>query len=58
MWPVIGVNDDWDFAVPVCSSEEDSSLVLTTDDIEYADDDFLYIYGIKVPYIFIEGRIK
>jgi hypothetical protein len=58
MWPVTGVNDDWDFAIPVCSSEEDSSLVLTTDDIEYADDDFLYIYGIKVPYIFIEGMIK
>jgi hypothetical protein len=58
MWPVTGVNDDWDFAIPVCSSEEDSSLVLTIDDIEYADDDFLYIHGIKVPYIFIEGRIK
>jgi hypothetical protein len=58
MWPVTGANDEWDFAIPVSSSEEDSSLVLTQDDIEYADDDYLIINGEKVPYIFIEGRNK
>ena len=58
MWPVEGTNDNWDFAIPECSSEEDSSLVLTLDDIDGADDDFLYINGIKIPYIFIEGRIR
>jgi hypothetical protein len=58
MWPVNGTNEEWEFDIPVCSSEEDSSLVLTQDDIEYAGDDYLIINGEKVPYIFIEGWIK
>jgi hypothetical protein len=56
MWSVIGNKDDWYFAIPACSSEEDQSLVLSVDAIDGVDDEFLFIAEEKIPYIFIKGE--
>jgi hypothetical protein len=42
MWPVEGEKNDWVFALPSCSSEEDQSLVLSEEDIEDIDWYVLY----------------
>jgi hypothetical protein len=54
MWPVEGEKDDWTFSVPSCSSEEDQGLVLSENDIEGIDYDFLYFKdGTRARYKFI-----
>jgi len=53
MWPVTGNKDNWCFAIPACSSEEDQGWVLSVDVIDGIDDEFLLIAEEKIPYIFI-----
>jgi len=55
LWAIDGVEDDWDFAEPIISSEQDGGLVLAIEDIDGADDNFIYINGEKIPYTFIKG---
>jgi hypothetical protein len=55
MWPVEGDEKYWSFAIPVISSEEDSTFVLTEEDIDDADDNEIWIEGEDVPYTFIKG---